>query len=106
MTTTQTPNTRTDIITMDITIAGETRTIGFRQWNPEQGIALSSNVFGCRRGQGKKIHRTGASICLVDGEWVFNWRSGYALNRGDCLIVAFADQVNDSRKSQHTGTAF
>jgi hypothetical protein len=106
MTTTQTPNTATDIITMDITIGGETRTVDFRRWNPERGIANSGGIFGCRKGQGKKIHRTGASICLVDGEWVFNWHSGYALNQGDCLIVAFADQVAEGRKSQHSGTAF
>jgi hypothetical protein len=92
-----------ETITLPVTIGGETREIEFTRTD-DRPIARSKQVFGCRRGQGIKIHRTDATIYFKDGEWTFGWRSGYALNRGDCLIVAFADQVADHRKSQHTGT--
>jgi hypothetical protein len=93
-----------EVVTFPVTIDGETRDIEFTIiGNPN--VAHSREVFGCRRGQGKKIHRTNAALCNVDGEWVFDWHSGYALNRGGCAIVAFADQVADTRKSEHVGTA-
>lgn len=93
-----------EVVTFPVTIDGETRDIDFEiGGNPK--VATSREVFGCRRGQGKKIHRTSADICNVDGEWVFNWHSGYALHRSTCEIVAFADQVDDTRKSEHVGTA-
>jgi hypothetical protein len=96
-----------EIMTFPVTIDGETREIEFdRITSDTRGIMSSGwDVFGCRRGQGVKIHATKADIVFHNGEWVFNWRSGYALNRGDCLIVAFADTVNDSRASEHVGTA-
>jgi len=93
-----------EVVTFPVTIDGETRDIEF-QISGNEHVAISREVFGCRRGQGKKIHRTSAHICNVDGEWVFNWHSGYALHRSTCEIVAFADQVADTRKSEHVGTA-
>jgi hypothetical protein len=96
-----------EYMTFPVTIDGETREIEFERMGNDTRPIMSStrDVFGCRRGQGAKVHRTSATIVFDNGEWVFNWRSGYALNRGDCLIVAFADTVTDARASEHVGTA-
>jgi hypothetical protein len=93
------------IVTFPVTIDGETREIEFSGDVDDKRLTSGWHEFGCRRGQGTKIHATKADIVLHNGEWVFNWRSGYALNRGDCLIVAFPDTVSDARKSEHVGTA-
>jgi hypothetical protein len=92
------------VVTFPVTIDGETREIEFSGDTDDKILTSGWHEFGCRRGQGVKIHATSAAIVLHNGEWAFNWRSGYALNRGDCLIVAFADTVNDARKSEHVGT--
>jgi len=93
-----------EIITLAVTLNGETREIEFSRRN-DHPSADSTGVFGCRKGQGVKIHRTTGTIRLNNGEWTFSQRSGYALNEGNCLIVAFIDQVGDNQKSQHIGTA-
>ena len=92
-------------ITIDITINGETRPVEFSTVNNDNvQKADSSWVFGCKRGQGTKVHRTTGTVWYENGEWVFNRYSGYALNRGQCEIVAWADQVSETSKSQHAGT--
>jgi hypothetical protein len=93
-----------EIITLAVTLNGETREIEFTRRH-NHSSADSTRVFGCRKGQGAKIHRTTGTIRLDNGEWTFRQRSGYALNDANCLIVAFIDQVGDNQKSQHIGTA-
>ena len=88
-----------------VTIKGETRDIEFTV-RDGQGKATSGPVFGCVKGHGTKVHRTRGTVWLKDGEWKFDFRSGYALNSGACLIVAFADTIADAAKSQHVGTKF
>ena len=94
-----------EIITVPVTIKGETRDIEF-EVREGQGKATSDAVFGCVKGHGTKVHRTWGFVWLKDGEWKFDFRSGYALNSGACLIVAFADTIADAAKSQHVGTKF
>lgn len=92
-------------ITLDITINGETRSVEFDTMNNGNlRHANSREVFGCKRGHGTKVHRTNGTIWYEDGEWVFDFNSGYALNKGGCRIVAWADQVTEGSKSQHVGT--
>ena len=96
-----------EYITVPVTIKGETRDIEFSHLPDGQPTkADSREVFGCLKGHGTKVHRTTGTIWYSDGEWKFNFRSGYALNCGSCRIVAFADTVEDAAKSQHVGTKF
>ena len=96
-----------EYITVPVTIKGETRDIEFsHQPAHHPTTAHSLEVFGCLKGHGTKVHRTTGTIWYSDGEWKFNFRSGYALNCGSCRIVAFADTVEDAAKSQHVGTKF
>jgi hypothetical protein len=94
-----------EIITVPVTIEGETRDIEFMRLG-DRAKAGSAEVFGCLKGHGTKVHRTAGNIWYSDGEWKFDFRSGYALNSGSCRIIAFADTVEDAAKSQHVGTKF
>jgi len=94
-----------EIITFPVTIGNETRQIEFIRISGHK-MARSGYIFGCRKGNGTKIHRTSAAIWYSNGEWAFDWDSGYALNSGNCLITDFADQVADRLKSEHVGTRF
>jgi len=94
-----------EIITFPVTIGNETREIEFSRFG-DRNMARSAYIFGCRKGNGTKTHRTSAAIWYSNGKWVFDWNSGYALNSGNCLITDFADQVADRRKSEHVGTRF
>ena len=94
-------------ITMDITIDGETRSVVFDTIykGGEEKRAHSAQVFGCKCGQGAKVHRTKASIWNDgDDNWRFERNSGYALNRGNQRIIAWADTVSEYLASQHIGT--
>jgi len=94
-----------EIITVPVTIEGETRDSEFERLG-DRDKASSDAVFGCVKGHGTKVHRTYGFILYRNGEWKFDFRSGYALNSGSCRIVAFADTVEDAAKSQHVGTKF
>jgi hypothetical protein len=96
-----------EYITVPVTIKGETRDIEFSRLPAHQPTKADSDaVFGCLKGHGTKVHRTTGTIWYSDGEWKFDFRSGYALNSGSCRIIAFADTVEDAAKSQHVGTKF
>lgn len=88
------------IITVPVTIRGETREVEFRTGPTD--TAHSSQVFGCYKGNGTKVHRTRGSIVYKNGEWVFT-NIGYALNQ-QCRISEWADKVPAFAKSQHNGT--
>lgn len=90
------------IITLPITVKGETREVEFIGY-PERDKATSHSVFGCQRGHGRKVHLTTGSIYRYEGGWRFDPMSGYALN-SSARIIEWADNVADAAKSQHTGT--
>lgn len=91
-----------EIITLPITVKGETREVEF--YAPSGGDkATSDYVFGCQRGHGRKVHRTSGTIYRHEGGWHFDLMSGYALN-SSARIIEWADSVVDGARSQHVGT--
>ena len=93
-----------EIITLPITIKGETREVEF-SGSPDRNKATSREVFGCQRGHGRKVHLTSGSIYRHEDGWHFDRTSGYALNSA-ARIIEWADNVADGAKSQHVGTKF
>jgi hypothetical protein len=80
--------TTQNIITLTITLAGETREIDFEIWSEDRAVA-KPNTFIARIGMGKKDHMVwSASAWKTNGVWKFN-RNTVVLNK-DATITGFA----------------
>ena len=89
-------------VEIDITLQGDTRTVAFTIYSDT--MARSGAVFGCRVGNGNKVHLTTGAAFLTEKGWQFNAGTGYALN-GQRRITTWADIVADGSQSKHCGTA-